>query len=187
MTKFKLLATLLVVALCTTAVLTSCGGEREPITSSHFKQVMTENGYRIVDITYQHSYDHVILVLAAINSAETHRFLFFELNSSGSARASFDATRSSFEAARSSPSRQSHSSNSLRNVCRFRLTSGGWHRELLRTGNTMIAVQVDSSYRDLVRSIIDDLKNREHHASCTYGYENQIHSENSCNLHYLLI
>ena len=98
-------------------LLTSCGEEREPISSYHFEQVMSDKGYTILDVTHQTDGNHLNLILLAVSSSETYQFEFYEFISDEEARFFHQNMRNSFEDNRANPFIQN--SVSVRNLDRF--------------------------------------------------------------------
>lgn len=130
---------------------------KEPLDTEGFKQFFETNGYMTLDSTAQFSeYDFVNAVTVAVESNSNYQIEFFEFNDEASALASYNQNKSNFEAEKSD-NVSSSSSISFKNGEKYTQTSNGKYQVTSRIGNTLIYLDIDETYKDTVKALLDEI------------------------------
>ena len=146
---------LLVGVLCLTLVFTLTGcTDKKSITAEEFKSQMESAGYEVQDATNQFSnYSQVQKVYIAVNS--NYQIEFYQIDTVDNAVAFYNNNKSIFEQSKSSNS--TYSSKEIKNFAKYALNTSGNYKVLSRIDNTVILLNVNSSYKNEINSILDKL------------------------------
>jgi len=135
--------------------LSACS-DREPIDRADFISAMEAESFEILDVSYQVEFaNYVILAIAPDNAFQIE---FYEFDTDGDARSSFEATRQQIEDGSGSSSSQTFVG--VANYNRFTMTSSGRYAHIYRVGHTILFVNwTDSEHRSEIRDLIGDFEN----------------------------
>lgn len=150
---FKILTTFMV-AIVMTFVVTGCSKER--ISAEKFKSKMESKGYNVVDITDQYSSsDKFIKVYVALPKNKTYQIEYYQLKDVDAAISVFESSKTNFENSKGVSS--VNTNVSLGNYSKYTLATNGKYKMISRVEDTLIYVDVDSSYKNKVIDAIDSL------------------------------
>lgn len=130
--------------------------EKTSITASSFKNSMEQKGYIVSDANSQFSeYDYVKQVYVAVNSDYSYKIEFYELADDNYATNFYNNNKSIFESSKGNTS--TGTSTSLKNYSKYTLSSNGKYMVVSRINNTVIYLNVDDSYKDMVKDLLKEL------------------------------
>lgn len=149
-------AIIVVIAVIGGALIFSLTKEKTSITASDFYSTMQQKGYVVQDAKSQFAdYDYVKQVYIATNSDYTYKLEFYELEDVSYAISFYKNNKSIFENSKGNVSAQ----NSVegKNHAKYTLSSNGQYMVVSRINNTVIFVRVEDTYRDTIKSILEEL------------------------------
>ena len=147
--KKVLLAGLLCLVMLVT--LTGCG-DKTVQTAGGFSQLAQEQGCTVADATEQFASEEVVQSVTLAQHADGWQVEFYVLTDADAAGNMFDYNKSTFESSKGSSSTES--SANLGNYSSYSLTTDGTYKYLCRVDNTVVYVDVDSTYKDAVKDLI---------------------------------
>ena len=135
-------------------MLTGCK-DKIALSAEEFKSKVENNGYTAYDVTDQYSeYEYIKTGMVALNSSN-YQIEFYVLDNESNAKRMFDDNKSKFESSQSGVS--SHSEASLKNYSTYTLNSNGKYMHLCRVDNTLLYVDIDETYKDQVKDLVNKL------------------------------
>lgn len=130
--------------------------EKTSITASAFYDIMSQKGYIVQDAKSQFSdYDYITQVYIAASEDYSYQIEFYELSDDSYATSFFNNNKSIFESSKGNASAQT--SVALKNYSKYTLSSNGKYMVLSRIDNTVVYVNVDDTYKDSIKTILDEL------------------------------
>lgn len=130
--------------------------EKTSITASSFYTTMSQKGYSVQDANSQFSeYDYIKQVYIAASKDYSYQIEFYELLDDSYAISFYNNNKSIFESSKGNTSAET--SVGLKNYSKYTLSSNGKYMVVSRIDNTVIYVKVDDSYKDTVKSILNEL------------------------------
>ena len=130
--------------------------EKESITASEFKTIMQEKGYDVSDATsYFSQYDYINQAYIAVSDDYSYKIEFYELSNVEYAIGFFNNNKSIFEASKGDFS--SETDVNIQNYSKYTLSSHDKYKVISRIDNTVIYLDVDSSNKDTIKDLLDEL------------------------------
>lgn len=148
----------LVSLLCLVTVLcfTGCGKNKKSISADEFCSKMEDKSFITTDSTAQYATSKEINEsYIAISKDYSYQIEFIVLDSDSSAESMYNHNKSTFES--ENPTKNVCTSTSLANYSKYTLLANGKYKVLSRIDNTLIYINADSSHKDEINSILDDL------------------------------
>lgn len=137
-------------------ILNNLNKEKISITSTSFKNSMEEKGYILTDANSQfEEYDYVEQVYVAVSSDYNFQIEFYELTNNSYATNFFNNNKAIFESSKGSAATETNLN--AKNYSKYTLSSNGKYKVVSRINNTVIYADVDDTYKDTVKSILDEL------------------------------
>ncbi|MBE5932364.1 MAG: hypothetical protein E7263_02950 [Lachnospiraceae bacterium] len=153
--KIVLLICLVIVAAASVILLFVIDREKESMTANEFCDEMEDEGYILVDVTSQYEAYGIDEAYIAVEQNQEYQIEFYELPSVSRAENMFATNKQNFKD-RAGSSRVT-SSYGFGNYDVYSLQSNGDFMYLCRVDNTLLYIDVDDSYKNEVREIIDEL------------------------------
>ena len=130
--------------------------EKDSITVSEFYNRMQEKGYIVQDAKSQFAdYDYVKQVYIALNNDNTYQVEFYDLEDASYAVSFYKNNKAIFENSKGNSSAENNVEG--KNHAKYTLSSNGQYMVVSRIDNTVIFVKVEDAYRDMVKSILNEL------------------------------
>lgn len=132
------------------------GCNKKPITAEEFKTKMKDKKYDVVDITEQYSSStEFTKVYVAVAENRIFQVEFYQFDSTDSASKAYSTTKDEVESIKGSSS--ANTSVELGNYSKYTLSTNGNYTIISRVEDTMIYVNVDSTYKSKVKDIVEEL------------------------------
>lgn len=130
--------------------------EKIPITTLDFMNIMQEKGYLIQDAKSQY-YDNEKIEEAyiAYSSDYSHQIEFYVLTDEEAAIKMYESNRYVFENSKGNIS--SETSVTLKNYSKYTLSSNGKYKVISRIENTLLYLNVDSTYENTIKDILKQI------------------------------
>ena len=155
-TIFIILGILLVIVIGVIALFSSLNKEKISITANEFKTFMQDKGYSVLDETNLYSqYDYVKQVCIAEQTDNSYQIEFYELSDVEHANTIYNNNKSKLETSKGNVSGET--SVSMKNYSKYSLTTDGKYNVISRIDNTLIFLEVDSNYKNVVKELLDEL------------------------------
>lgn len=155
-TLFIVLGIILVAVVGVVILFTSLNKKKESMTASEFKTLMQEKGFVVSDATSQFSqYGYVEQVYVVAPSDYSYKIEFYELSDVDYATSFYNNNKSIFESSKGNASGET--SVSMKNYSKYTLSAGGKYKVVSRIDNTVVYLNVDSSKKDTVKDLLDEL------------------------------
>lgn len=135
-------------------LLTGCG-DKKAIDTKKFKDTAIKYNYDLVDVTDQYSMYNNIKEATIMGNINDWQIEFYVLNSASDAIGMFNTNKEIFESYKGSNSLEYYTNMTNNNT--YSLQSNGMYMYLCRVDNTLLYINVSEHYRDLVKSIADEL------------------------------
>ena len=149
-------AVVLLIVIVGMTLFVSLNKEKTSITAENFYTTMSQKGYNVQDANSQFSdYDYITQVYIAISEDYSYQIEFYELSDDAYATSFYNTNKSIFESSKGNAATESNVE--LMIYSKYTLSSNGKYMVVSRIDNTVIYVNVDDSYRDTVKSILDEL------------------------------
>ena len=150
------LVVILILAIILGIVFVSLNKEKTSISANDFKSSMQGKGYIIQDATSQFSsYDYIEQVYLAISNEYSYQIEFYVLSDEAYATSFYNNNKSNFESSKGDVAAETNAS--LKNYSKYTLSSNNKYSVVSRIDNTVIYLNVDSSYKDTVKDLLDEL------------------------------
>lgn len=153
--KIVLLISLVLVIAAVVVLFVVLDKEKASISAQQFYDEMEDEGYVMVDVTSQYASYGIDVAYLAVKPNQEYQIEFYELSSISKAENMFETNKDYFKD-RAGSSRVT-SSYGFGNYDIYSLTSNGDFMYLCRIDNTLLYIDVDDSYKDEVKEIIDEL------------------------------
>ena len=129
--------------------------EKTPISADTFSTTMQSNGYIVIDSTIQFAQYGNLMSKSYIAQKVGFQIEFYELSSEENAISMYDTNKTIFESQKSNAS--ASSTVSMKNYSTYSLSTNGKYKYLSRIDNTLIYVDVDNTYKDIVKEIVKEI------------------------------
>lgn len=154
MKNFKKL--LLGVFLLAIVFITSGCGNKTALTAENFKSKVEAKGYTVQDATSQFSSNSEISkVYIAIASDSSYQIEFYVLDSTDNAVSFYNNNKSIFEQSKSNGSGETNSE--IGNHSKYTLKTNGTYKVISRIDNTVVYLNVNSTYKKNIDKILKEL------------------------------
>lgn len=152
---FMVLGIILLVAIIGVVILVmSVNKEKTSITAENFKSIMENKGYTVLDAKYQFAeYDFIQKVYLALN--ENYQIEFYEMQDLSNAIEFYNNNVSIAE--QSKGTEATYTQVGGKNYNKYTLSSNGKYKAITRINNTVVYLNVDTQYKDIVKTILDEL------------------------------
>ena len=136
-------------------LLTGCAlKQKEPIDDEIFSRVMTNEGFKVVDVEQQfEQYGYFEDSYVATNN--NYQIEFYELENEKNAIEFYNTNKSIFESQKSAV--DVYSSIDLKNINKYTSTTDNEYKVISRIDDTVIYLKVDKKYKDEVNHILSKL------------------------------
>ena len=150
MNKFKML-----ILLTVSVLLTGCGlKEKEPIDDEIFNKIMTNEGFKVVDVEQQfEQYGYFEDSYVATNN--NYQIEFYELENDRYAIEFYNTNKNIFENQKGGTYVDSHID--LDKVNKYTLTTDKEYKVISRIEDTVVYLNVDKKYKEEVNNILGKL------------------------------
>ncbi len=154
--KIVLLISLVLVIAAVVIFFVVIDKEKEYMSADEFYEEMEDEGYVMVDITAQYASYGIDEAYLAVKPNQEYQIEFYELSSISKAESMFESNKENFKDR--AGSKRVTSSYGFGNYDIYSLTSNGDFMYLCRIDNTLLYIDVDDSYKNEVKEIIDELE-----------------------------
>lgn len=138
------------------SLFTKLNEEKPSITAEKFEEIMAQKGYVTYDATSQFlGNDFVKNVYLAIADDYSYQIEFFELEDASYATGAYNEDRAVFESRKVTGYIETNVE--MKNYSKYTLSSNGKYMVASRIDNTVIYVDVDDTYKDTVKALLDEL------------------------------
>ena len=128
--------------------------QKEPIDDEIFSRVMTNEGFKVVDVEQQfEQYGYFEDSYVATNN--NYQIEFYELENEKNAIEFYNTNKSIFESQKSAV--DVYSSIDLKNINKYTSTTDNEYKVISRIDDTVIYLKVDKKYKDEVNHILSKL------------------------------
>ena len=147
---------IIIIAIIIGIVFAKLNKEKISITASEFYNTMFHKGYYVQDSKDQFSeYDYIKQVYIAVDKNYNYKIEFYELSDDSYAIDFYNNNKLIFESSKGSTNAET--SVSLKNYSKYTLISNGKYKVISRINNTVIYLNVDDNYKDIVKGLLDEL------------------------------
>lgn len=135
---------------------TKLNKEKTAVTAEDFKTKMENKGYIVSDAVSQFAgYDYVKKVYIASAKDYTYQIEYYEFSGDEYAVSFYENNKTIFETRKGNVAAETEIN--LSNHSRYGLSANGKYSVISRIGNTAIYVNVDDTYKDTVKDILNKL------------------------------
>ena len=134
----------------------SLNKEKVSISASTFNTTMENKGYIMTDTTSQFAQYENYMKESYVAQKTGYQIEFYELSSVEHAISMYNTNKTKFESQKSNAS--ASATASMNNYSTYSLTTNGKYKYLSRIDNTLVYVDVDESYKDIVKDIMKEIK-----------------------------
>lgn len=146
---------ILVAVLCFLVAITLTGCSKKVLTTTEFTSRMQNNNFITGDVTTQFEEAEFVKEATIAKSPDGWQIEFYVLSSESTAKAMFETNKERFIESKDGNSGQT--SSNIGNYETFSLTSNGKYMYLCRVDNTLIYLNVDSTYKSNAQKIVKEL------------------------------
>jgi len=129
--------------------------EKTPISADIFNTTMESKGYVMTDSTSQFAQYPNYMKESYVAQKTGYQIEFYELTSVENAISMYNTNKTKFESQKSNAS--ASATASINNYSTYSLTTNGKYKYLSRIDNTLIYIDVDESYKDIVKDIMKEI------------------------------
>ncbi len=129
--------------------------EKMPISADTFNTTMESKGYVMTDTTSQFAQYGNYMSKSYAAQKSGYQIEFYELSSEENAISMYSTNKTKFESQKSSVS--ASATASMNNYATYSLTTNGKYKYLSRIDNTLVYIDVDESYKDVVKDIMKEI------------------------------
>lgn len=129
--------------------------EKTPMSASTFNATMENKGYIMTDSTSQFAQYENYMTESYIAQKAGYQIEFYELSSVEHAISMYNTNKTKFESQKTNAS--ASATASMNNYSTYSLTTNGKYKYLSRIDNTLVYVDVDESYKDIVKDIVKEI------------------------------
>ena len=134
--------------------LTGCA-KKTVLTTNDFVSIAKKLEYTTEDVTDQYASNNYIKEATIAQSSDGYQVEFYVLSDEGNATSMFNTNKADFESFKGNMS--SETSVNLSNYSTYTLSSSGYYMHLCRVDNTLLYIKVQDTYKDSVKTLIDEL------------------------------
>lgn len=152
-----IIAVIIAVIVLGTVLMFAFAKDKTAITAEEFKDKMEAKGYVIGDVTeqFEEYKDYIKKAYIAANEEITYQIEFYEILNSEYASSFFSLNKQVFENLEKKMAAET--SVNLKNYSVYTLSTDSKYRVLSRIDNTVVYINVDNQYKDVVKSILEEL------------------------------
>ena len=129
--------------------------EKTPISANTFNTTMESKGYIMTDTTSQFAQYGNYMSKSYAAQKTGYQIEFYELSSEENAISMYNTNKTKFESQKSNAS--ASATASMNNYATHSLTTNGKYKYLSRIDNTLVYIDVDESYKDVVKDIMKEI------------------------------
>lgn len=129
--------------------------EKTPISASTFKTTMEGKGYVMTNSTSQFAQYPNYMLESYVAQKTGYQIEFYELTSEENAISMYNTNKAKFESQKTNAS--ASATASMNNYATYSLTTNGKYKYLSRIDNTLVYIDVDESYKDIVKDIMKEI------------------------------
>jgi len=130
--------------------------EKDSITANEFKKAFEEKDFIVVDVAEQFAeFSHIKKVYLAIEKDNNYQIEFYQISDEESAIEFYNNNKSIFESYKGNTSTETNLA--ISNYAKYTLSANGQYMVVSRIDNTVIYVDVDSSYKDEVQDLLENI------------------------------
>lgn len=129
--------------------------EKTPISADTFNTTMESKGYIMTDTTSQFSQYENYMSESYVAQKTGYQIEFYELTSEENAISMYNTNKTKFESQKTDAS--ASAATSMNNYSTYSLTTNGKYKYLSRIDNTLVYIDVDESYKDIVKDIMKEI------------------------------
>lgn len=145
----------LIIGISVVTLVVNLTKEKTSISAEDFKNTMESKGYIISDATSQFSeYNYVKKAYLAVDQNYSYKIEFYTLEDENYAAAFYNNNKAIFESLAGNVS--SGTNVNIKNYSKRTLSSNGKYMVVSRIGNTVIYLNVDEQYKDIVKDILNE-------------------------------
>lgn len=129
--------------------------EKTPISASTFNTTMEGKGCVMTNSTSQFAQYPSYMSESYVAQKTGYQIEFYELTSEENAISMYNTNKTKFESQKTNAS--ASATASMNNYATYSLTTNGKYKYLSRIDNTLVYIDVDESYKDIVRDIMKEI------------------------------
>lgn len=129
--------------------------EKTPISADTFNTIMESKGYVMTDTTIQFAQYGSLITKSYAAQKSGYQIEFYELSTDENAISMYNTNKTKFESQKTNAS--TSATASMNNYSTYSLTTNGKYKYLSRINNTLVYVDVDESYKDIVKDIMKEI------------------------------
>lgn len=129
--------------------------EKTPISADTFNTIMEDKGYVMTNTTSQFAKYPNYISKSYLAQKNDYQIEFYELTNVENAISMYNTNKTKFESQKSNTS--AFATASMNNYSTYSLTTNGKYKYLSRIDNTLVYIDVDESYKDIVKDIMKDI------------------------------
>lgn len=129
--------------------------EKTPISADTFNTTMESKGYVMTDTTSQFAQYPNYMAESYVAQKTGYQIEFYELTSEENAISMYNTNKTKFESQKTNTS--ASATASMNNYATYSLTTNVKYKYLSRINNTLVYIDVDESYKDIVKDIIKEI------------------------------
>lgn len=129
--------------------------EKIPISADTFNTTMEGKGYIMTDSTSQFAQYGSLMTKSYVAQKSGYQIEFYELSDEENAISMYNTNKTKFESQKSNAS--ASATASMNNYSTYSLTTNGKYKYLSRIDNTLVYVDVDESYKDIIKDIMKEI------------------------------
>ena len=151
------IAVILIVALVGVVIFINNNAKKQStVTADEFKSFMEEKGYIVMDSTSQFAdYENIVKVNIAANEDYSCKIEFYELSDDDYAKSFYNSNKYVFQTAKTDSDEETNVD--LENSSKYIVSSDSRYKVVSRINNTIIYLNVDSSNKETVENILNEL------------------------------
>lgn len=129
--------------------------EKTPISASTFNTKMESKGYVMTNSTSQFAQYPNYMLESYVAQKTGYQIEFYELTSEENAISMYNTNKTKFESQKTNAS--ASATASMNNYSTYSLTTNGKYKYLSRIDNTLVYIDVDESYKHIVKDIMKEI------------------------------
>lgn len=129
--------------------------EKTPISASTFNTTMENKGYVMTNSTSQFAQYPNYMLESYVAQKTGYQIEFYELTSEENAISMYNTNKAKFESQKTNAS--ASATASMNNYATYSLTTNGKYKYLSRIDNTLVYIDVDENYKDIVKEIMKEI------------------------------
>ncbi len=150
-----ILAVIAVIIVGVCALIGALNKERVSMTADQFNRIMESNGYVMTDTTNQFAEYGSLMTKSYVAQKSGYQIEFYELSNEENAISMYNTNKTRFESQKTNVS--ASSTVEMKNYAIYSLTTNGKYKYVSRINNTLVYLDVDTTYKDTVKDIIKEI------------------------------